>query len=113
MSRRNSQSSSQLVPRGGTPINGINIYIYILYANLYIAELIYVCRRERERERDGTTARATAISYGLTQLAPRGGARVSLHKILLCTMLYGVWHHNWGQEGSRILRTGIAIVLQP
>jgi len=38
--------------------------------------------------------------------------QLSLYTILLCTILYGVWHKNGELEGGRILRNRIAIVLQ-
>jgi len=37
----------------------------------------------------------------------------SLYTILLCTIVYGVWHKNGGSKGGRLLRNSIAIVLQP
>ena len=41
------------------------------------------------------------------------GSKISLYTILLCAILYVVWHNNGASEGGRILRNSIAIVLQP
>ena len=42
MSRRNSQSSSQLAPRGGTPINCILSYLFVVYMYIYTYICVYV-----------------------------------------------------------------------
>ena len=44
---------------------------------------------------------------------PPGLTKLSLYTILLCTILYGVWHKNGVRRGAQILRNRTEMVLPP
>jgi len=54
---------------------------------------------------------ATDMAHSTHSTQPALRPHISLYTILLCALLYAVWHTHGASEGGRLLRNRIAIVL--